>query len=118
MNTLPFDPSMPYEGVGLNKGCPPGYFCQYVQPSDLDASQPVEAGIVPGGTTAVRCRQIEGYTPAVNAQETGQVAADTWLNQVNSVGEIANAAVSFALEKYVPWIIGGLAAWWFINRRA
>jgi hypothetical protein len=111
---IAFDPALPYaEQVGDNRGCPPGYFAQRVAPGETASSQPASIGIVPGGSVAVRCRLMDGYTPAVNAQETGQAAADSWLNAVNAVGDVASRAASAlgtGLQFSLSWIavLGGL----------
>jgi hypothetical protein len=111
---IAFDPTLPYtEQVGDNRGCPVGYFAQRVAPGETAASQPASIGIVPGGSVAVRCRQIQGYTPAVNAQETGQAAGDSWLNAVNAVGDAARSAagaIGTGLQFSLSWlaVLGGL----------
>lgn len=50
--TLPFDPARPYPGVGWNKGCPPGYFAQFVGEGQTDAMHLPENS----GGVATRCR--------------------------------------------------------------
>jgi len=116
--TVQFDPTMPYDGVGYNRGCPPGYFAQFVPAGEEDSSQPPSI-IVPGGPTAIRCRMIEGYTDIVNANESGQVSADSWLNYVSTVGEFAGdvtSGLSFGVQSILPWALVGLAVMLLVRR--
>lgn len=69
-----FDPSLPYDKPegGYNRGCPPGYFAEFVGVG--------EAGSTPlggGSTTAVRCRLVEGTTAADIQRETGTTTSET-----------------------------------------
>jgi len=95
--TVPFDvagtanPS----ALGDNRGCPPGYFCEYV----------------PGwsGTEKV-CRRFDaaigGGNTAVLAEETGPGLLDATLINVAA----ASAAVVSAVTPTVTWLLVGLGA--------
>jgi hypothetical protein len=116
--TVVFDPSLPYDGIGYNRGCPPGYFAQFVAAGEADATQPPRV-VVMGGPTAIRCRIIEGYTPQVNAVETGQAEAESWNNFVEEVGNVAASVgenVGWGLGTIAPWLLAGLALILFLRR--
>jgi hypothetical protein len=86
--TIAFDPALPYqEQTGFNQGCPPGYFAQFVETGEADSSQPASVGIVPGGSTAIRCRLKSGYTAQINAEETGQAASESWYQATHALGQ-------------------------------
>lgn len=82
----------------------------------VNASQPREIGIVVGGSVAVRCRKIEGYTPTVNAEETGQQAADNWYTVVNAVGDAASK-IGFGIGTGVGLAALGAVLFLIVTRR-
>lgn len=115
--TLPFDATLPFEGTGFNRGCPPGYFAQFVPVGADDSSQPPP--FVEGGPTAIRCRYIEGYTPAVNADETGQAAADSWAGYLQEIDEAVGAVgdtFEFGFAQVMPYAVIGLVAFLLLRR--
>lgn len=117
--TLPFDETLPWPGVGDNRGCFPGYFAQRVAPGELDSSQPASIGIVQGGSVAVRCRRMEGYTAAINAEETGQRAAENWYQTTKSVGDFfgnVGLNIGTGLHTLASYAIVGAALYFFILR--
>ncbi len=97
--TVEFDPTggANPSALGDNKGCPPGYFCEYV----------------PGGwsgATVKVCRrfdvEIGGGNPAVLAEETGSGLLDATLINVAA----ASGAVVSAVTPAFTWLLVGLAA--------
>lgn len=117
--TLPFDDALPWPGVGDNRGCFPGYFAQRVAPGEPDSSQPASIGIVQGGSVAVRCRRMADYTAAINAQETGQAAAENWYQSTKSVGDFFGKVglnIGTGLQTLASYAIVGAALYFFILR--
>ena len=102
--TVPFDATGTANpsALGDNKGCPPGYFCEYVP------------GIwwenVVGGETVKVCRRFDaaigGGNTAVLADETGPGLLDATLINVAA----ASAAVVSAVTPTVTWLLVGLGA--------
>lgn len=96
--TVPFDVALSGNpsALGDNKGCPPGYFCEYV-PGTW------------GGTDKV-CRRFDaaigGGNPAVLADETGPGLLDATLINVAAA---ASAVVSAATPTFT-WLLVGLGA--------
>ncbi len=96
--TVEFDPALSVNpsAIGDNKGCPPGYFCEYVP-----------AGW--GGTGKV-CRRFDAAIgqgdTAVLADETGPGLLDSTLINVAA----ASAAVVSAVTPTFTWLLVGLAA--------
>jgi hypothetical protein len=106
--TIAFDPSLPYveQPDPVNQGCPLGYFAQYVGVGEVNASY-VPGFTAPGGTTMLRCRKMDGYTPADNAAETGQDAAEAW-NRFAAA--LPDPHLPLDMMKTAMWIIGGILA--------
>jgi hypothetical protein len=104
--TILFDPSLPYteQPDAVNRGCPPGYFAQYVASGEANATY-VAGLTAPGGTTMLRCRKMEGYTAHDNEQETGQAAAEAW-NRFAAA--LPDPHLPLDLMKTALWIIGGI----------
>lgn len=123
--TLPFDASLPWPGVGDNRGCFPGYFAQRVAVGEFDASQPASVGIVSGGPTAIRCRRMDyldgtlQYTGAINAAETGQAAAESWYQTTKGVGDFfskVGLTLGTGLHGILSWALVGGALYFLIIR--
>jgi hypothetical protein len=100
-----FDPALPYaEHLADNRGCPDGYFAQYVEPNGVDY-QP------PGKSYALRCRLIATSTAETIQEES---AAPFWVNAalnfdqgVRTLGGGLAAAAGAGLQVLAPWLIGG-----------
>lgn len=116
---LPFDPTLPYtrtDNMMINRGCPVGYFAQFV-PAGTDSAVFVQIPNLVQGSY-IRCRKMAGYTSAVNAAETGQAAAQSWytftnegvgagfkdlLDKLGLVGKIAlGVAVAMIVREIIP----------------
>lgn len=108
--SLPYDPAMPFDrpGAVVNRGCPPGYFAQFM-PSGAGGSVYVSIpGLVQGSW--MRCRLMATTTVQTNAQESGQQATQSWYNLTNT-GFGAGLGVALDWLKWVPWLVGGYIAW-------
>lgn len=97
--TVEFDPTLqanPSASLEDNRGCPPGYFCEYV-PGTFNWAVKVcrrfDAAIGQGDTSIV-------------ASETGPGLLDATLINVAA----ASAAVVSAVTPTVTWLLVGLAA--------
>jgi hypothetical protein len=115
---LVFDASLPYEErQGWNRGCPPGYFAQFV-----GIGEPLATPI--STTAAVRCRLIEGITAAdvqkesgVTEREAGEIIAgalsdtaqtvkDASVNILGSLGPLVTLALLAVIGVSVARVIG------------
>lgn len=81
---LPYDATLPYERSGalINRGCPDGYFAQFV-PSGTPGAVYVQIPELVQGSY-MRCRLMATTTAQTNAEETGQLAAESWYNFTNT----------------------------------
>lgn len=81
---MPYDPTLPYDrpGAVINRGCPDGYFAQFVEAGSPGAVFVQIPDLVQG--SYMRCRLMATTTAQTNAEETGQLAADSWYNFTNT----------------------------------
>lgn len=98
--TVPYDETRTVNpsAVGDNKGCPPGYFCEYLPPGWF------------GGPDVKVCRrfdlEIGGGNPAVLASETGPSLYESTVINLAAAAETVVSAVTPAFT----WALVGLAA--------
>jgi hypothetical protein len=108
------------DATGDNRGCPPGYFCQYLAPANAPTVIVQQSPSAAYGSGYLRvCRRADEAiigSPATIKAESGAGAwdqtainvADTTRQTVDAVKRAAGDVVP-ALNA-VAWIVGGLAA--------
>lgn len=99
-----WDPSLlqqPDAAVYWNRGCPPGYFAEFVSPTFVapDGTRPTDYG---NPASRVICRAVATTTPDTIVDETGA----TWQDALDNF----NAAVQQTLTQVSGSILGGVGA--------
>lgn len=98
---LPYDFGRPYpHEVEWNRGCPSGYFPQFVAPG-AEAAQEYRPGM------AVRCRALATLTPTTIAEESG-------LSWEEYAGVVVDAAGDTAGDLYEAAQEGARLASWLL----
>lgn len=109
---VPFDTALPYTDRGdnlqINRGCPPGYFAQFVPAGTRGAVFVQIPDLVQG--SYMRCRLMATTTPQTQAEETGQSAAQSWYDLTNT-GLGAGFGNFLQALGWIPWIVGGYIGW-------
>lgn len=107
--TVPWDASLSAnpQALGDNRGCPPGYFCEYVGETDITGFT------IPGGATVRVCRRFDqqiGTNPAVLASETAPGWQDqATINIANAAQAVVAAATPLALSGTMLLVLGAVA---------
>jgi len=123
-DVLPFDPSLqanPTAPLLWNRGCPPGYFAQFVGAEFFDASViPVRVVVaIPDTATSnnyVRCRLMattDAGTIQAESGTTWQETLEAWRAAVGQTGSGLLAGLGGAL----PWLALGAFALLALGRR-
>ena len=122
--TLRFDFDLPYDRPegGYNRGCPPGYFAQFVYSGDIDAQR------LPGNdpNMGIRCRLMPDLTQppeAVSADiaEINQESGTSWSETADMLNQaIQQTGVDIAGRPLIdiPWmtLVLVLAGLWLTDR--
>ena len=103
-DVLPWDSARPYTDRSdfYNRGCPVGYFAQFVPPGSV-ASSPSPSG---NPLVAIRCRRIDTTTPETLRDESGisaEEALGVLRDAVSDTGGQVGAAVGDALGAVGSW---------------
>lgn len=102
---IPWDPSLPYpmRGVDVNRGCPDGYFAQFVGIGEPGAVA------IPGKTYALRCRLMQTSTAQTIQEESGTTATENLAIYTEALKDTASD-IGSAVKIGGPWIVVGLVA--------
>jgi len=102
---IPWDPSLPYamRGVDVNRGCPDGYFAQFVGIGEPSAVT------VPGKTYALRCRLMQTSNAQTIQEESGTTAAENLAIYTEALKDTAGD-IGSAIKLGGPWVVLGLVA--------
>ena len=119
---LPWDPSGQQNPDALNvwnKGCPVGYFCEFVSPTFVapDGTLPVDYG---NPVSRAICRLAATTTPDTVVQESGTTWTDTLNNFNDAITKTlqqASSGIFQGIGAMLPLLVLAVMAIFLINSR-